>query len=68
MGPMADCMARLEAWPEWARAEAALGRIHQARGHALTAREYLEAAARRFAELGMAWGLAQTHLALAACS
>lgn len=61
-------LATLEAWPEWARAEAALGRLHQAQGHASTASTRFQAAARRFAEMGMAWDLAQTHLALAAYS
>jgi len=59
-------LAALEAWPEWARAEAALGRLHLARGDFDASREHLQRAARRFDEMGMEWDLAQTRSLLAA--
>jgi tetratricopeptide (TPR) repeat protein len=57
-------LAALEAWPEWARAESALGRLHQARGDAEGARAHLARSARRFGEMGMEWDLRRDQAAL----
>jgi tetratricopeptide (TPR) repeat protein len=54
-------LGALEAWPEWARAEAALGRLGRARGDEALAAEHLARAAERFAAMGMAWDLARTR-------
>jgi DNA-binding SARP family transcriptional activator len=58
-------LADLEAWPEWARAEAALGRLLRARGDAAGALAHQERASRRFAAMGMEWDLGRSDAALA---
>lgn len=46
-------LAALEAWPEWARAEAALGRMLLIHGNHEQGRQHLERAAQRFADMGV---------------
>lgn len=57
-------LAELEAWPERARAEAALGRLKLARGDSGQAHAHLTRAAQHFQEMAMAWDLAQARAVL----